>query len=112
MLKSLCASADPQARTLEALIEGARSSAPSDATNAPTHGLWFVYDIADLEPLATMASSNGIRAHYDKWQWCHLDPVGMRPPKPSFGTGRDFWSTEIELHTADAPTWDAPTPPS
>jgi hypothetical protein len=114
VFSSLCAS-DAEARScLDTLIEGARSSTPAVAAHAPTHGLWYVYDIADLAPKtkAQMSAANGIRHTASKWAWCHLSPKGLAEPRASLGVGRDWWSLEIDLHTANEPTWDAPTPPA
>jgi hypothetical protein len=99
---------------LDTLIEGARSASPSTSTNAPTHGLWYVYDIENLsiQSKSQMSGENGIRHLTSKWAWCHLDADGMREPKASLGVGRSWYSLEIDLHTATEPTWDAPTPPA
>jgi hypothetical protein len=114
VFNSLTGSTAAERYTLETMIEGARGAAPATATNAPTHGLWYVYDIADLarQTKAQMTAANGRKHGLSKWAWCHLDKDGMKEPKASLGVGRDWYSLEIDLHTADEPTWDAPTPPS
>lgn len=100
-----------QALCLETFIEGARASVPSVSSNAPTHGFWYCYDHANLFEimyLDQMANYAGLDHADYRWAWCHLDPDGLRRPTPSLGVTRDWYSLELDIHTADEPTWDAP----
>jgi len=98
--------ADGWERCLETFIEGARSSAPTVSTHAPTHGFWFWYDGSTMLLQANMAGSlfymdgSGYYAAF-----CHLMPEGMRTPTASLGVKRDWYQVSLDIHTADVPTW-------
>lgn len=93
-------------RCLETFIEGARSSAPTVSTHAPTHGFWFWYDGSTLALQSAMTSSAMYMEGSGYWAaWCHLTAEGIRTPSASLGVKRDWYSVSLDIHTATVPTW-------
>jgi hypothetical protein len=94
-------------RCLESFIEGARSSAPTVSTHAPTHGFWFMYSGTSLSVRSSMVFTSGYYMEGDyEAVFCHLNPEGMRTPSASLGVKRDWYQVSLDIHTATTPTWD------
>jgi hypothetical protein len=93
-------------RCLESFIEGARSSAPTVATNAPTHGFWYWYDGSNLLVQLSMKFPSFYMEDTGKYTWCHLQPEGMRTPSASLGVKRDWYQVSLDIHTATAPDFE------
>jgi hypothetical protein len=110
VFKSLCSTAEAEYSTLEHFVENVRSSAPAVSAHAPTHGFWYLYDVADFTIYdfgGAMSDYTGLDHSRYKWQWCHLSADGIDTPAPSLGNTRDWYSTQIKINTATPPTFDA-----
>jgi len=110
VMYSRCTTAIEQERCLEKFIEDTRECWSTTDNPSPS-GFYFYPDWTDIVVAATSTFDSGdagkfnYAASAEIYTFCQFDADWYPKIKSTLGIRSDYFSVQIDLHTATAPTW-------
>ncbi len=104
-------------RCFEQFMVDARTAALTTQTSANLNpkGFYYIHDWSGWTGATDYPNdpdSGGVRfdldSSADEYVFCSPDPMGVSLPSMLDNTAKNYYSVEVELTTATAPTWDKP----